>query len=141
MNAPDLDAAEVALHELRNAISVFEYLNGVDVNGRLLAAYRGVYHEYNLFQETVKEVYNVNTYPATMWRTFMGQFMTRLASWVGNWVWDRLNELETLWTTVQGSAPDQTTYIQARSILAHVRLLKEQLAEVVQFDPSQFVFM
>lgn len=106
MNAPDLDAAEVALHELRNAISVFEYLNGVNVNGRLLAAYQGVYHEYNLFQETVKEVYNVNTYPATMWRTFMGQFMTWLASWVGNWVWDRLNKLETLWTTVQGSAPD-----------------------------------
>ena len=122
--------------------SIFEYLNGQDVNRQLIDTYSAVRKEFSTFQSAVDRVYGKRDFDAgALWRDFMGNFMERLSSWAGTWVAARIRELITLWEQIENAAPDQATRDIATYWLAELRRLKERIDLCVLFDSSVFIYM
>ncbi|GLI82159.1 hypothetical protein PoHVEF18_010563 [Penicillium ochrochloron] len=141
-NAPDVSSIAAAVHELRMVASIFEYLNGQDVNRQLINTYSTVRKEFNTFQSAVDKVYGKRNFDAgILWRNFMENFMQRISSWVGTWVTARIRELTTLWEQIRNAAPDQATRDTAEFWLAELGLLKERIDQCIRFDQSVSIYM
>jgi hypothetical protein len=123
-------------------VSIFEYLNGQDVNRQLINTYSAVRKEFNTFQLAVDKVYGQRDFDAgILWRTFMENFMQRLSSWVGTWVIARIRELTTPWQQIENAAPDQATRDDAAYWLAQLERLRVRISRCVRFDSSVFICM
>ncbi|KAL3457177.1 glycoside hydrolase family 18 protein [Aspergillus heterothallicus] len=133
-------SADVALDEIRMVISVFQYLNDVDVNGAMRSSFGNVMQEWVNFDGVVKQKRGTATRGATLWREYLMVFMERMVTWARSWLTDRLDELDEVWTGVRNLAPDQATYQLADVTIIQIALLRAAVNDFVNFDTSIFLF-
>lgn len=122
---------------------MFEYLNEQLVNRHLVDTYGAANNELRVFQKAVNSVFGQRDFSApNLFRTFMTNFMRRMAQWASNWLNSRIDELLVTWQAVQNAAtPGSHAYQVATNYTADLRLLRESVRLSVIFDDSIFVYM
>ncbi|RDH25460.1 hypothetical protein M747DRAFT_311300 [Aspergillus niger ATCC 13496] len=143
LNVADERAGRAAMNEIRMVISVFEYLNQQLVNRHLVDTYGGAIYELGVFQKAVNSVFGQRDFSApNLFRTFMINFMRRMAQWASNWLNSRIDELYVTWQAVQNAAtPGLHAYQVATIYMADLMEFRELVRLRVIFDESIFVYM
>ncbi|BCS04193.1 glycoside hydrolase family 18 protein [Aspergillus luchuensis] len=143
LNVADERAGRAVINEIRMVIAVFEYLNQQLVNRHLVDTYGAANYELRVFQKAVNSVFGQRDFSApNLFRTFMTNFMRRMAEWASNWLNSRIDELLVTWQAVQNAAtPGSHAYQVATTYMGDLEELKELVRLRVIFDDSIFVFM
>lgn len=128
---------------LIKVISVFTYLNTEMINRHLISSVGGTKSEFQLFQSTVNKVHGPQNFNAgVLFRTFMDNFMSRMAAWAATWVNGRIDDLLDTWQqVVSAAAPGSAANTRALNYVAQLRRLKETVRQDVVFDSSTFIYM
>ncbi|KAJ5649235.1 uncharacterized protein N7484_002958 [Penicillium longicatenatum] len=143
LNVADERAGRAGINEIRMVISVFEYLNQQLVNRHLVDTYGAANYELRVFQKAVNSVFEQRDFSApNLFRTFMTNFMSRMAQWASNWLNSRIDELLVTWRAVQNAAtPGSHAYQVATNYTGDLMELRELVRLRVIFDESIFVYM
>ena len=122
---------------------MFEYLNQQLVNRHLVDTYGAANNELRVFQNAVNSVFGQRDFSApNLFRTFMTNFMSRMAEWASNWLNSRIDELLVTWQAVQNAAtPGSHAYQVAENYTGDLRQLREVVRSRVIFDNSIFIYM
>ncbi|GLB07141.1 hypothetical protein AtubIFM57258_002464 [Aspergillus tubingensis] len=127
LNVADERAGRAGINEIRMVIAVFEYLNQQLVNRHLVDTYGAANYELRVFQKAVNSVFGQRDFSApNLFRTFMTNFMRRMAQWASNWLNSRIDELFVTWQAVQNAAtPGSHAYQVATTFIGDLEQLKE----------------
>ncbi|OJJ66477.1 hypothetical protein ASPBRDRAFT_665485 [Aspergillus brasiliensis CBS 101740] len=143
LNVADERAGRAGMNEIRMVISVFEYLDQQLLNRHLVDTYGETIYELGVFQKAVNSVFGQRDFSApNLFRTFMINFMRRMAQWASNWLNSRIDELFVTWQAVQNAAtPGSHAYQVATTYMADLMEFRELVRLRVIFDESIFVYM